>query len=141
MIVNDDLDVLDSLTFASLPDGKLIDQFMFVFKARYQYYGANPALSRQILHVRVLARASVEVGRLEFRRNALISGLTTIVKMQQERGSIRVGRATAFARLFHSIFAAELRDWLSSSSPDFEKGLASLREMIAIAIEGVERSG
>jgi AcrR family transcriptional regulator len=145
-ILNDDLEDVTATSFADLErdhgDADLLDQLLFVFEARYRYWGADPDLSLHALQELIVARdvEPAQVSHLtsyQERRVLLTQRIADVVRAQQRRG--RIDPATdpvVFARLALAIYNAAVRTWLRGVAPDLEHGIAELRLLLALAIAG-----
>jgi AcrR family transcriptional regulator len=141
MIVNDDLTALNAEAFATLDlDGSLIDALLTLFRSRYAYWGANPQLAREAIHVTVLARADEETFeslRYRRRRKHLLSMIVHLIDIHQERGDVRMDFDAAFiAEFLLDVYVAHRRRWLADPKPDVDAGLASLRTTLDLAFGG-----
>ncbi len=92
---------------------------MHIYGPRYRFYGARPDLSRHILHEMMFARAAgdrhVEVARAELRRNTIVNAIASvIIRPQQDRGLLKPGDAESIGWLFHALYLAEIRAWLTT---------------------------
>ncbi|RJF92273.1 TetR/AcrR family transcriptional regulator [Noviherbaspirillum saxi] len=145
MIINDDLDEVND-TSAYIVDHKapLVDQVTAFFKVRYAYWACEPSLARPAVKETFdfLGSANVqgpETARFYARRPKILSMLTGIVKDGQESGMIADDvSADLIASLFITIYLTEVRRWLSQDEPLVEAGIARLRELLALAIRGIE---
>jgi AcrR family transcriptional regulator len=145
-ILNDDLEVVTESAFADLEsehgaDG-LLDQLVFVFEARYRYWGADPGLSLHALQELIVAR-DVEPPQISHltayreRRVLLRSRLLAVIETQQRRGNVDPSAdCDVFARLVLAIYNAAIRAWLREDSPELSAGVAELRLLLAAAIAG-----
>ena len=145
-ILNDDLDAITDSSFGEVafacPDGTLVEQLLVVFEARYRYWGKDPGLSLHALQELILAR-DVEpspASHIEYyreRRAVLLDRIADIVRAQQQRGLVEATTsADVIARLALSIFNAAVRAWLRDVQPDVAAGVAELRALLALALEG-----
>ncbi len=142
MIVNDDLSAINAKAFAELDiDAPLVDGLIVLFAPRYAYFGANPPLAREATHLTVLARAdddTFETQRYRHRRDQLLTTMTNLIHFQQSRGFVRADYDPAFlADFFLDVYIAQRRRWLSDAKPDVARGIADLRRMLELAIDGV----
>jgi AcrR family transcriptional regulator len=145
-ILNDDLDDITETSFASLmalnPDAGLLEQLLFVFEARYRYWGADPDLSLHALQELIIAR-DVQVTPTSHlapylqRRRALQEHVVELVRTQQRRGHIRADDdPAAIARLILAVYNSAIRDWLRTSDADAARGIGELRELLQLAFKG-----
>jgi AcrR family transcriptional regulator len=145
-ILNDDLDDITETSFAALmthhPDAGLLEQLLFVFEARYRYWGADPDLSLHALQELIIARdvQPTPVSHLApylQRRLVLQEHIVELVRAQQRRGRIRIGEDPAgIARLILAVYNSAVRDWLRTSDANAPRGISELRELLQLALTG-----
>jgi AcrR family transcriptional regulator len=145
-ILNDDLDGITETSFAALmvlhPDAGLLEQLLFLFEARYRYWGADPDLSLHALQELIIARdvqatpASHLAPYLQ-RRLALSEHIVELVRAQQRRERIRANEdPAAIGRLILAVYNSAIRDWLRTSDADAARGINDLRELLQLALAG-----
>jgi AcrR family transcriptional regulator len=145
-ILNDDLEAVTTASFEDLArdhhDAGLLDQLVFVFEARYRYWGADPELSLHALQELIVAR-DIEPAELNHfasyqeRRVVLKARLAELIAEQQRRGRIDpAADRDVLARLVLAIYNAAVRSWLREATPDVALGVAELRLLLALAIAG-----
>jgi AcrR family transcriptional regulator len=143
MIVNDGLDAATQEAIENIDhDALLADQLVELFAPRFRYWGKHPDLAREAMHETVLARssgdASPEARRYLQGRAALVELLIQIVCAEQARGTIKRDEdPSVVAGLFLAIYLSQLRLWLAERRPTVKKGLAFLRRLLSLAIDGV----
>ena len=142
-ILNDDLDAVTETSFASLetvhPDDDLLAQLVFVFEARYHYWGADSDLALHALQELIIARdvPGSHLAPYQQRRLILQEHVVTLVRRQQQRGRIRATEDPAgVARLILAIYNSAIRDWLRANEANVTQGIADLRELLALALTG-----
>lgn len=144
MIVNNDLDAVNDKSARVLRrDGPLIELLMAFFELRYRYWARHPQISRPAVQATsdFLAHSSdrgEETRRFYARRANIYAMLADVVRRKQEQRQIG-SNATPdlIASLLVTIYLAEVRRWLSQSTPRPGVGLASLRALLRLAIEGL----
>ena len=145
-ILNDDLDQVTEATFASIAsshaqDG-LLEQLLYVFEARYRYWGADPDLSLHALQELIIARdvqatPASHLAYYQQRRVVLLEHVTDLVRAQQRHGRIRTGEnPEAVARLALAIYNSAIRSWLRGNQVNVAQGIEELRELLRLAIDG-----
>jgi AcrR family transcriptional regulator len=150
-ILNDDLDRITETTFAEIAAHRaqddLLEQLLYVFEARYRYWGADPDLSLHALQELIIARdvQATPASHLAYyhqRRVVLQEHITDLVRAQQRRGRIRASAdPDTVARLALAIFNAAIRSWLRGSDVDVAQGMDELRQLLRLAIEGCAANG
>jgi AcrR family transcriptional regulator len=145
-IVNDDLDQVSEQAEKALDAGQpLLEQITAFYKPRYDYWAANPELGRPIVReIMDVAGATeepgVETARFYERRPRMMAVLQQIVVNGQRSGEvIKDAPSALIASLFMTIYLTEVRRWLNQEKPNAQEGLARLRELVALAIRGVQR--
>jgi AcrR family transcriptional regulator len=143
-ILDEDLHRVTEVSFGALaaasPEDDLLDQLLFIFEARYRYWGSDPDLA---LHGLIMARDShvtpeSRIAYYENRRRPLQGRLRELVRAQQARGTIRADEDPEIvAQLIHAIYNGALRVWLRSDKVDVEAGIHKLRQLLRLALEGV----
>jgi len=144
MIINDDLDEINESSVASIdPKLPLIDQLTAFFTARYAYWASEPALARPAVQetfdfLGVTGEQGPETARFYARRPKIEKLLADIIRQQQEAGMIAGDvESSLIASLFMTIYLTEVRRWLNQASPKVNAGIARLRELLALAIRGI----
>lgn len=148
-ILNDDLDAVTRDSFASLERerGDLVDHLMHVYEARYRYWGADPdlslhALQELIVACDVQATPASHLADYHERRAVLLECVAGVVRVHQQRGTIEGGLdAEVVARLAMAIYNSAIRTWLRGTAPEIGQGLAELRLLLRLAIDGCVRRG
>jgi AcrR family transcriptional regulator len=149
-ILNDDLDRVTHETFevleTELARAGVVEQMMYIFEARYKYWGADPelslhALSELIISRDVMATPATHLGNYVERRKQMIERFADVVRAQQIRGNIDPAADTdLIARMAMAIYNAAVRTWLRTTNPDLTSGLSDLRRMLTIALSGSVRT-
>jgi AcrR family transcriptional regulator len=144
-IVNDDLARVTKETFGDVKAGRvpgdLLEQLVYVFEARYHYGSTYPDLSLHALQELVI-KPNVNgepVSDPEHDRQVFImrESVAYLVREHQRLGQIRTDEdAEAIARLILAVYHAAIRNWLRDSV-DVAKGVAELRLLLRLTIEGV----
>jgi AcrR family transcriptional regulator len=145
-MINDDLERLTEETFAGgaaavRAHDDLLDQLLYVFEARYRYWGADPDLALNALQELTtrngLDQAGTHLAHYHDRSYVVREHLTELVRSQQARGRIRPGTdPDAVAQLVLMIYNAAIRAWLRTAEIDLTEALAELRKLLHLAIEG-----
>ena len=144
MIVNNDLDAVNEKGAKALQqDGPLIDLLMAFFGLRYKYWARHPQISRPAVQATsdFLATSTdrgEETRRFYARRTNIYAMLADVVRRKQASHDIG-SRADPelIAALFVTIYLTEVRRWLSQPTPKPAAGLAYLRSLLRLAIEGL----
>lgn len=144
MIVNDDLDAVNAELARTEWRGPLIDQLGTFFRRRYEYWASEPRIARPAVQETFdfLSRSTgqgPETARFYARRSAINELLTSLIAAKQAQGAIASRHAAEdIASLFMTIYLTEVRRWLSQDQPEVAQGMARLRTLMALALQGVD---
>ena len=133
---------LAALTAAALreprPGDTLAGQVIAVFRIHYKHFAANPVLSRILLQELTFYSTGKQAeGFLQIRQR-LIDGIERLVQTAQRERRILSGESAAFiARHFFFVYSAAVRSWIVSAHPDPEAGLADLKRLLELQINGL----
>jgi hypothetical protein len=117
-----------------------VDQLMAVFRCHYLELAKNPVLSRLLLQELTFYSQGKEAARFHAIRTRLIAGVERLVRAAQENRRIGTAERAAFvARCIFFVYSAALRWWIASPRPDVRRGLAELRRMLALQLNGLRR--
>lgn len=139
LIFNDELtqliDTVLAETSGALP---LLDQLLAIFRAHYRYFGRRPELSRILLQELTFYSQGKQAGEFQQIRLRLIAGIEARVELAQAAGRLRdTEPAELIARLLFYVYSAAVRWWIAAPRPDAAKGLAELRRLLQIQMEGL----
>jgi len=144
MIVNNDLDAITEKGAKLLRlDEPLIDLLMAFFGLRYRYWAKHPQISRPAVQatsdfLSTNPDRGDETRRFYARRANIYALLADVVRRKQEQRDIgSQADPDLIAALFVTIYLTEVRRWLSQPAPKPSAGLASLRSLLTLAIEGL----
>lgn len=144
MIINDDLDVLRADGFGSNALQRPLQDVLLAFAGRDMHYWAQyPEMARQArreLGVVLLGRESgPEALRYAAWKPTLLKQLSAIVVAKQATGEVSATvQPDLVAELWWAIYNQNLHNWLMSDQPDLAKGLTQLRNLLQLAITGVQ---
>lgn len=144
-MINDDLERLTEDTFADGAAARahedLLEQLLYVFEARYRYWGSDRELALNALQELTSktgqAAAGSHLAHYDDRHYVVREHLTELVRDQQARGRIRPSAdPDAVAQLMLAIYNAAIRSWLRNEEVDLAVGLAELRKLLRLALDG-----
>lgn len=144
MIINDDLEVLRADKFGSDPLTRpLVDILLDFARRDMEYWAQYPEMARQArreVGVVLLGRASgPEAVRYAAWKPTLLGQLAAIVREKQAAGFLRSAvSADLVAELWWAIYNQNLHNWLVSDKPDVAQGLSQLRNLLQLAIAGIQ---
>lgn len=144
MIVNDDLeDVTERALSALQMKAPLLDQVTEFFRIRYEFWASEPRLSRPAIQetfgfLSDADHGDGEADRFYARRARTVAALTQMVTNKQSEGEVTSDEAPGLiASLLMTIYVTEVRRWLASPVPDFNAGVARLRDVLRLAMKGI----
>lgn len=145
MIINDDLDAANEMAVAMIdPQAALLDQLEQFFGSRYEYWAREPRLTRPAIRetfdfLDSSAEAGLETARFYARRPKSVAILAGLVQAKQQCGEIASRDAPELiASLFMTIYLTEIRRWMAHAVPRADEGMKMLREMLALAMRGIQ---
>ena len=119
----------------------LLGQLLGVCRLHYRFFAKNPALSRILLKDMTFYSEGKQAAEFLQIRGKLLAGLEEIVRTAQRSGQIRTDEEPRLiANSFFFVFAGALRWWISGAKPDPEKGLAELKRLFELQIDGLNLS-
>jgi AcrR family transcriptional regulator len=135
LVFRDALHDMTATSFATLDSGRpLLDQLLAIFRPRFEFWGADPALARHA----VRETMALTYDGAPPPEDELRNGLTTLVRANQRAGRIVPDVDPALvARVILDIYLSENRGWLAEPAPNVEAGLAQLRAALELALRGV----
>jgi AcrR family transcriptional regulator len=134
---------LDGLTDAALglprPDDPLVDQLLALAGVHYRHFAAQPALARILLQELTFYSQGKQAAAFLKIRQRLIDGIEALVRNAQRDRRIRSQENPKIvARLVFFVYSASLRWWIAAPRPDPEEGLADLRRLLALQVQGLQ---
>jgi TetR/AcrR family transcriptional regulator len=139
LIFNEELDALtDRALAAPRAESPLVDQLMAVFKCHYEQFAEHPALSRLALQELTFYSAGKQAKAFHAIRGRLISGIERLVAQAQHAGQIKpTPNAKVIARQIFFLYSAAVRWWIAAPTPRVSSGVADLRRVLALQMEGL----
>ncbi len=140
LIFNEELSaVTDEALNAPQPHQPLLEQLMAISKPHYVYFGKDPALSRILLKELVFYSEGKQAATFLEIRGRLLSGIENFVREAQRHRRIRSTEDPAIiARLIFFAFSTSIRWWIANPNPDPVAGLANLRRLLKLQINGLQ---
>lgn len=139
LLVNDDLTAMTASAFDDVdPSADLLDQLVTVFTRFYAFFGAQRELSKCILREMYFYSTGPEAQKLQADRQRVIERLTILLDAAgrdgRMRGGIDGGKA---ANAVFSIYATAIRRWLGDNSRGVEDGIAELKDLFELLLNGI----
>lgn len=143
LIFNEELDTLTGRALAApRPSASLIDQLMAIFRRHYEQFARHPALSRLALQELTFYSEGKQAQNFHAIRGHLIAGIERLVADAQRRDRIRsTPDARRIALQIFFLYAAALRWWLAAPTPRVATGVADLRRVLQLQMEGLAPRG
>jgi len=139
LIFNEELNAITDVALAAPRAGQPIaDQLLAVFRVHYRWLATKPALARILLQELTFYSSGKQAATFHGIRKRLIDGIEALVRKAQERKEIRTKeKAALIARHIFFVYSASLRWWIAAPRPDPETGVADLRRLLKLQIEGL----
>jgi AcrR family transcriptional regulator len=144
LIFNEELNAITDVALAAPRPGQgLVDQLLAVFRAHYRWLAEKPALARILLQELTFYSSGKQAATFHGIRKRLIDGIEDLVrKAQRERKVLSKENPAVIARHIFFVYSASLRWWIARERPDPGQGLADLRRLLRLQIQGLTaRSG
>jgi len=120
------------------PGAPLIEQLLAVFRPHYERFAKHPALARLALQELTFYSAGKQAQTFHLIRAQLIAGIERLVADAQRARRIRSKPDAGFvARQIFFLYAAALRWWIAAPAPRAAAGVAELRRVLQLQIEGL----
>lgn len=130
--------VTDEALRAAEAEQRLIDQLLGMFRPHYKFFARNPALSRILLRDMTFYSDGKQAAEFLRIRARLFSGIEAVIRAAQQDGQIASDEdATIISRHVFLVFAGALRWWIATRNPNPAKGLADLRRLFELQINGL----
>jgi hypothetical protein len=111
---------------------------MASFGVYYRFFAREPEFMRYVLRELTFHSSGRQSERFQTGREAIISGLEGLVREARKRRALRSSaKDRAIAQLMFGVYQAEIRRWLTGAHPNPAGGLARLRAMLHIVVEGL----
>lgn len=142
LIFNEELAaVTDEALRAARSRTDLLGQLLGVCRPHYRFFARNPGLSRILLKDMAFYSEGKQAAEFLQIRGRLLAGIEGIVRTAQQSRRIRADEEPRrIAHSFFFVFAGALRWWIAGAKPDPEKGLAELKRLFELQIDGLNLS-
>ena len=139
LIFNEELNATTDVALAAPRPGQpLADQLLAVFAVHYRWLAEKPALARILLQELTFYSSGKQAATFHSIRKRLIDGVEDLIRKAQEARKISSSEKPAFiARHIFFVYSASLRWWIASPRPDPNKGIADLRRLFKLQLEGL----
>ncbi len=139
LIFNEELAaVTDEALEATQTHEHLLEKLIGLCRPHYNFFAKNPALSRILLKDMTFYSEGKQAAEFHRIRRRLLSGIEEVVKSAQQDWQIASDEnAALIARHIFLVFAGALRWWIASRRPNPRAGLADLRRLFELQINGL----
>ena len=139
LIFNEELNAVTDVALAAPRPGQpLLEQLLAVFREHYRWLAAKPALARILLQELTFYSSGKQAATFHGIRKRLIDGIEQLVKKAQASGRIGARENPALiARHIFFVYSASLRWWIVARKPRPGDGLADLRRLLRLQIDGL----
>jgi AcrR family transcriptional regulator len=139
LIFNEELNAVTDVALAAPRPGQpLVDQLLAVFRVHYRWLGEKPALARILLQELTFYSSGKQAATFLGIRKRLIDGLEALVRAAQRTRRIRSREDPAvIARHIFFVYSASLRWWIAAPRPSPGKGIADLRRLLRLQVDGL----
>jgi AcrR family transcriptional regulator len=140
LIFNEELNATTDIALAApRPAQPLAEQLLAVFRVHYRWLARKPALARILLQELTFYSSGKQAATFHAIRKRLIDGVETLVRAAQKNGKIASREHPAvIARCVFFVYSASLRWWIAARAPDPDRGVADLRRLLKLMIEGMK---
>jgi AcrR family transcriptional regulator len=142
LIFNEEMAAINEVALkAAQSEDRLLDGLMALCRPHYESFARNPALSRILLKNMTFYSEGKQAAQYLRNRSRLLSGIEEMVKTAQRNRHIGSDEdANLIARHIFFVFAGAVRWWIVDRRPDPRKGLADLRRLFELQINGLKPS-
>ena len=139
LIFNEELAaVTDEALRAAQSQNDLLEKLLGVCRPHYKFFGKNPALSRILLRELTFYSEGKQAAEFHRIRARLFSGIENVVRTAQQDRQIRSDEdAALITRHIFLVFAGALRWWIARPKPNPTEGMADLKRLFELQINGL----
>ena len=140
LIFNEELNAITDVALAAPRPGQpLAAQLAAVFAVHYRWLATQPELARILLQELTFYSSGKQAATFHGIRRRLIDGIEALVRRAQESKQISSGeKPSLIARHVFFTYSASLRWWIAEPDPDPEAGIADLKRLLALQVEGLK---
>ncbi len=141
LIFNEELNAVTDVALAAPRPGQpLVDQLLAAFRVHYRWLAEKPALARILLQELTFYSSGKQAATFLGIRKRLIDGIEQLIEKAQKAKKIAAKESPALiARHIFFVYSASLRWWIAAPKPDPDEGIADLRRLLRLQIEGLRR--
>lgn len=142
LIFNEELDALAARASeaAHTADG-IVEQLAAFFRVYYRELSRELNLSRILLQELTFYSHGKQAGEFQNHRRRLVGRIEELIRAAQAKGEIRADQESALvARYIFFVYSSAIRWWIGGDRPDPEDGIAELRELLLLQMQGLARA-
>jgi AcrR family transcriptional regulator len=141
LVFNEELGALtDDALAAARPGAPLVEQLLAIFAAHYHHFAHHLVLSRLVLQELTFYSTGKQADAFHATRARLIAGIEQRVAEAQRAGQLRRRpNARLIARHIFFLYSAAIRWWIAGPAPRAAQGLAELRQLLQLQMEGLAK--
>lgn len=138
LLVNPELEkVLDDAIVSAEAETQYVDKLMAMFGGYYGYYAREKNVSRIILRELTFFTEGAEAMKFVVHRSRFMEQVNMLTELAIKQGQVRQTSPELIGRMIFALYAWEVRRWLATPIPSVARGLADLREMLALQLSGL----
>ncbi|HEV2430751.1 MAG TPA: TetR/AcrR family transcriptional regulator [Burkholderiales bacterium] len=139
LIFNEELNATTDIALAAPRLAQpFAEQLLAVFRVHYRWLAEKPTLARILLQELTFYSSGKQAATFHAIRKRLIDGIEELVRRAQKEKKIRSREnAGVIARYVFFVYSASLRWWIAAPQPDPDRGIADLRRLLKLMIEGL----
>ena len=139
LIFNEELNAITDVALAAPRPGQpLVEQLVAVFRVHYRWLATKPALARILLQELTFYSSGKQAATFHGIRKRLIDGIEELIGRAQKGRQIKSEeRANLIARHIFFVYSASLRWWIAAPRPAPETGVADLKRLLRLQIQGL----
>ena len=140
LIFNEELNAITDVALAApRPRQSIDEQLLAVFRVHYRWLATKPALARILLQELTFYSSGKQAATFHSIRKRLIDGIEALVAKAQARGEVGAKeKPDVIARHIFFVYSASLRWWIAAADPDPQKGIADLKRLLKLQVQGLK---
>jgi TetR/AcrR family transcriptional regulator len=142
LIFNEELDALAAkASEAARTATTIVDQLEAFFRVYYRELSRELTLSRILLQELTFYSHGKQAGEFQNHRRRLVGRIEDLIRAAQDRGEIRADQEPSLiARYIFFVYSSAIRWWIGGERPDPEEGIAGLRGLLVLQMQGLARA-
>jgi AcrR family transcriptional regulator len=139
LIFNEELDAIAArATDAACGHATILDQLTAFFRVYYRELGRELTLSRILLQELTFYSHGKQAVQFQTHRQGLVGRIQALVSAAQASGQLRNDEgADLIAHYIFFVYSTAIRWWIGRDDADAEKGIADLRKLFELQLEGL----